>query len=450
MSIGFDFGTANCSVSHMVNGAVQAIPLNGKSQYIPSTICAPTRESVTEYLFRHMNITPTDKVGEQLLSHAINANRIEGISLSAEDVRFGEDALEAYLDDPEYTYYIKSPKSFLGTTGLREGQLVFFEDLVCAMMANVKRNVESALDQAVSQAVIGRPINFHRLGGEASNHQAEKILKRAASRAGFSEVVFQFEPVAAGLDYEATLSAEQNVLVVDVGGGTTDCSLIRMGPAYFNNVERSETLLAHSGKMVGGNDIDIAIAFQRFMPEFGKGSNKLSGNQIPTSIYWDAIAINDVQAQKEFYSQENLRFLQELSREAVAPEKLERLIHVHKKTLGHSIVREAEKAKIVLSTKPYYAAEIDLLPEQLKIELRQDEIEEAITSPLRNIKSLVAEAVNLAGITPDVVYITGGSAHSPVIRAAIQSVLPDTPFVSGDYFGSVSAGLARWAQMCFD
>ena len=396
MSIGFDFGTANCSVSHMVNGAVQAIPLNGKSQYIPSTICAPTRESVTEYLFRHMNITPTDKVGEQLLSHAINANRIEGISLEAEDVRFGEDALEAYLDDPEYTYYIKSPKSFLGTTGLREGQLVFFEDLVCAMMANVKRNVESALDQAVSQAVIGRPINFHRLGGEASNQQAEKILNRAARRAGFTDIEFQFEPVAAGLDYEATLSAE--------------------------------TLLAHSGKMVGGNDIDIAIAFQRFMPEFGKGGNKLSGNQIPTSIYWDAIAINDVQAQKEFYSQENLRFLRELSREAVAPEKLERLIHVHKKTLGHSIVREAEKAKIVLSTKPYYAAEIDLLPEQLKIELRQDEIEEAITSPLRNIKSLVAEAVNLAGITPDVVYITGGSAHSPVIRAAIQSVLPDTPF----------------------
>lgn len=449
MTIGFDFGTANCSVSHMINGKVESIPLNGDNRYIPSTICAPTRESVSEYLFRFMNISPATDVGEQLLSNAISANRTEGIHLERADLSFGEHALAAYLEDPEYTYYIKSPKSFLGTMGLREAQLVFFEDIVCAMMSNVKSCVEAFLERPITEAVIGRPINFHRLGGEASNQQAENILHRAATRAGFNAIEFQFEPVAAGLDYETTLTEEKNVLVVDIGGGTTDCSLIKMGPQHLHRLEREETLLAHSGKMVGGNDIDIAIAFQRFMPEFGKGTNKRSGNQVPTSIFWDSIAINDVQAQREFYSKKNLRFLHELRREAVNPEKLDRLIAVHRKTLGHSIVREAETSKISLSSRKAHTATIDLLSEQLQVELLQDEIEEAIVSPLRNIKALVKEAVDQAGIEPDVVYVTGGSAHSPVIRAAIQSVLPNTPFVSGDYFGSVSAGLARWANLCF-
>jgi len=434
----------------MINGTVESIPLHGDNRYIPSTICAPTRESVSEYLFHFMNISPATDVGEQLLSNAISANRTEGIHLEREDLSFGEDALAAYLEDPEYTYYIKSPKSFLGTMGLREAQLVFFEDIVCAMMSNVKSCVEAFLERPITEAVIGRPINFHRLGGEASNQQAENILQRAAARAGFKAIEFQFEPVAAGLDYESTLTEEKNVLVVDIGGGTTDCSLIKMGPQYLNRLEREETLLAYSGKMVGGNDIDIAIAFKRFMPEFGKGTNKRSGNQVPTSIFWDPIAINDVQAQREFYSQKNLRFLDELRREAVNPEKLDRLISVHRKTLGHSIVREAETSKIRLSSRVSHTATIDLLSEKLQVELQQDEIEEAIASPLRNIKALVKEAVDQAGIEPDVVYVTGGSAHSPIIRAAIQSVLPNTPFVSGDYFGSVSAGLARWASLCFE
>ncbi|KAF0673777.1 hypothetical protein L247_08355, partial [Salmonella enterica subsp. enterica serovar Worthington str. BCH-7253] len=100
------------------------------------------------------------------------------------------------------------------------------------------------------------------LGGDDANRQAQGILERAAKRAGFQEVVFQYEPVAAGLDYEATLREEKRVLVVDIGGGTTDCSMLLMGPQWRQRADRENSLLGHSGCRVGGNDLDIALAFK--------------------------------------------------------------------------------------------------------------------------------------------------------------------------------------------
>ncbi len=145
----------------------------------------------------------------------------------------------------------------------------FFEDLVCAMMDNIKTQAECQTQQSINDAVIGRPINFQGRGGETANRQAEGILLNAAKRAGFKAVEFQFEPVAAGLDYEATLSEDQIVLVVDIGGGTTDCSLIEMGPSWRGNSDRSASLLAHKGQRIGGNDLDIALAFKQMMFPFG-------------------------------------------------------------------------------------------------------------------------------------------------------------------------------------
>ncbi|MCK8322740.1 molecular chaperone, partial [Erwinia amylovora] len=84
----------------------------------------------------------------------------------------------------------------------------------CAMMLHIRQTAENTLNDSVTQAVIGRPVTFQGLGGDEANRQAEGILARAASRAGFQAVVFQFEPVAAGLDFEATLKKETRVLVV--------------------------------------------------------------------------------------------------------------------------------------------------------------------------------------------------------------------------------------------
>lgn len=328
MFIGFDYGTANCSVAKMESGEPVMLNLEGSSPIIPSTLAAPTRESVSEHLFRHRDIKPLDQVGEQVLRRAINLNREESIDLESDDIAFGQAALNLYLEDPRDIYYVKSPKSFLGASGLRDVQLAFFEDLVCAMMDNIKSQAENDAKQSITDAVIGRPINFHGRGGETANIQAERILLRAAKRSGFQNVEFQFEPVAAGLEYEATLSEDKTILVVDIGGGTTDCSLIQMGPSWRGKADRTGSLLAHSGQRVGGNDLDIALAFKQLMFPFGMESKMESGIVMPTTQFWNPIAINNVEAQSDFYSRENLSALKLLQKQAQEPEKLARLLEV--------------------------------------------------------------------------------------------------------------------------
>ncbi|CAM4249539.1 molecular chaperone [Vibrio neonatus] len=449
MAIGFDYGTANCSVAHIIDNQAVHIPLDNNQKYISSTLCAPTSESISEYLFRRKNIRPITEHGEAILKRAIRSNQEEGIDVMEEDILFGQAALDLYLQEPKDVYYIKSPKSFLGARGLKEVQLAFFEDLVCAMMENIKSQAETSLERSITDTVIGRPVNFLGRGGEKSNQQAQDILLRAATRAGFKNIEFQFEPVAAGLDYESTLTENKNVLVVDIGGGTTDCSMIQMGPDWLGKSDRTQTLLGHTGQLVGGNDLDIHIAYKQFMTELGKGGRKLSGLELPISQFWHSILINNVQAQREFYAKENLPVLKQLQREAVDPAKLARMIEVHQGALGYSIVSEAEKTKIALSETDNYSAQIKLLSEIIEVPVLQREMEEAIKVPQEKITKLVLEAVNQSQITPDVVFMTGGSARSTTLQNAVKSVLPNIPIVSGNYFGSVTAGLARWADVCF-
>ncbi|CAM3923949.1 molecular chaperone [Xenorhabdus thuongxuanensis] len=449
MFIGFDYGTSNCAVAEMIGDTSQLIAIENGSFYMPSALAAPTREAVSEYLFRHWNIKPGNKTGEQLLRSALTANREEGIELLPGDLVFGQKALARYLEDPQDVYYVKSPKSFLGAMGLRDTQISFFEDLVCAMMANIKQQVETNKQQAVEDVVIGRPINFHGRGGDKSNQQAEEILLNAAKRAGFRNIEFQFEPVAAGLEYEATLAEDKTVLVVDIGGGTTDCSVIQMGPSWRNLSERNDSLLAHTGQRIGGNDLDINLTFKQLMHPFGLGSKVTSGIDMPLTQFWNPIAINDIQAQKEFYSRQNLTALKSLHRDAQEPEKLARLLKVYQETLGYSLVRSAEEAKIALSEQAECRVKLNLLSEIIEVDIQRDQMITAIDSTKEKMAKLVSEAVAQSGTQPDVIFMTGGSASSPILRQAVEQKLPRIPLVGGNYFGSVTTGLARWAKICF-
>ncbi len=449
MYIGFDYGTANCSVAKIEHGEPKLLKLEGDSVYIPSTLTAPTREAVSEYLIKYRGIKPFDQVGEQLLRRAVNLNREEGVEFVAEEVAFGQAALDHYLKDPSENYYVKSPKSFLGASGLRDVQVSFFEDLVCAMMDNIKRNAEADAGEIITDTVIGRPVNFHGRDSEAANKQAEHILHQAAKRAGFKNIEFQFEPVAAGLEYEATLKEDKTVLVVDIGGGTTDCSLIEMGPTWRGKSDRTHSLLAHTGQRVGGNDLDILLAFKQLMTPFGLGSKTTANIVMPTIQFWNPIAINSVDAQADFYGRKNLATLNQLKKEAQEPEKLARLLEVFHETLGYRIVRQAEEAKIALSDHAHYRVAMQMLSETLEVDIRFEDMIEAIESPKQKMVELVKDAVIQGNTNPDAIFMTGGSARSPILRGAVQQTLPNIEVVSGNYFGSVTAGLARWADVCF-
>ncbi|WJV60870.1 molecular chaperone [Pectobacteriaceae bacterium C52] len=448
MFVGFDYGTANCSVAVMNQGTPRLLPLENGSPYMPSMLCAPMREAVSEWLWRHHQV-PADGENAQLLQRAINLNREEDIHVHSGSVQFGQASLSHYMDNPQEVWFVKSPKSFLGAIGLKAQQVALFEDLVCAMMLHIRLQAELQLGDNIHRAVIGRPINFQGIGGEESNQQAQGILARAAQRAGFQDVVFQFEPVAAGLDFEATLHEEKRVLVVDIGGGTTDCSMLLMGPNWHQKHERQQSLLGHSGCRVGGNDLDIMLAFKQLCPLLGMNGSTEKGTALPILPWWNAVAINDVPAQSEFYSAACGKLLRDLIRDAREPEQVKRLLTVWQQKLSYRLVRVAEEHKIALSASETTLADLPFIAPDLTTRISTSQLKEAIVQPLEHIKQQIALVQKDGQTRPDVIYLTGGSARSPLLRDAVQQCLPGIPIASGDDFGSVTAGLARWAEIVF-
>lgn len=449
MFIGFDYGTANCSIAVMQDGAPRMLTMENGSTLLPSMLSAPTREAVSEWLYRHHQVPATGDEAQALLRRAMNFNREEDIDVLSNSVQFGLASLKQYITDPEEVYFVKSPKSFLGASGLKPQQVAVFEDLVCSMMLHIRQQAQSQLTENLDQAVIGRPINFQGLGGDEANAQAVGILERAAKRAGFRDVVFQYEPVAAGLDFEATLSEEKRVLVVDIGGGTTDCSVLLMGPQWRTRHDREQSLLGHSGCRVGGNDLDIALAFKSLMPLLGMGGDTEKGIALPILPWWNAVAINDVPAQTDFYSTANGRLLRDLARDARDAEKVSLLYKVWQQRLSYRLVRSAEESKIALSEATQIDTSLPFISDELATAISQDGLEAALNQPLTRILEQVQLALENSSEKPDVIYLTGGSARSPLIKKALAQQLPGIPIAGGDDFGSVTAGLARWAQVVF-
>ncbi|MBL4910620.1 MAG: molecular chaperone [Alteromonadaceae bacterium] len=450
--IGFDYGTSNCAVAIMANNSPQILALGEHGRYIPSTLYSPSRDVIVNWLQQHLptNNQVAFKQQRQLQlqkgTAALRELRLDGIN---SELSFGQQALNNYLEDPEEGYYIKSPKSFLGASNLMPQQIALFEDIVAAMMLNIKKLTEQNLQHDITKTVIGRPINFQGLKGDESNRQALAILTSAAKKIGFKEIEFQYEPVAAGLEFEQCLQQETKVLVVDIGGGTTDCSMLLMSPHYKTQLDRQAHLLAYSGQRVGGNDFDIQLALKGIMPSLGMNGFLKTGKPIPTNSYWQAVAINNINEQTEFYSAANARYLKELVNDAKNEHELQRLLKVQQEKLSYQLVNNAEQAKIALTEQFEQSIDLSYLESELSTQVDQNTLLNASSRELNAIAALMQSCVQQANCQPDVVFVTGGTAKSPVIAKFLQAQFPQTKLVVGDHFGSVTAGLARYAQLMF-
>lgn len=452
MIIGFDYGTSNCAVGVMREGQPQIVPLGTHGKFVPSTLYSPSRDIIPHWLMQQLPSEHQPSFKQQramALNKAQPALRELTLDGIPTNLSFGKDALEQYLDEPDEGYYIKSPKSFLGASGLQPVQLALFEDIVAAMMSNIKTLAEQSLGEQITQTVIGRPINFQGLKGEESNKQAIDVLTNAAKRVGFKDVAFQYEPVAAGFEYEASLSKETRVLVVDIGGGTTDCSMLLMGPKLSEKTTREQDLLAHSGVRIGGNDFDIQLALKGIMPHLGLGTALKSGKTMPITCFSQAVAINNVQDQTEFYSASNRRLLETLLRDAQQPEVFSRLITAHDHKLSYCLVNAAEQAKISLTDVEQQQILLDAVDAGLAAPVSRALMLAASDNQLNRIGQLMDEAVAQSGVEPEVIFVTGGSAKSPMLQQFLTQKMPNAPVVVGDHFGSVTIGLARWANKIF-
>ncbi|CAM3810513.1 MULTISPECIES: molecular chaperone [Pseudoalteromonas] len=454
MFVGFDYGSSNCAMGVMnAQNAVELVPLEQGKHYLPSTLYTHHSALVVDFVAQHLMGTAFEQdfksQRQALLNSMVRIKSDLDLAAGEESLFIGREAISEYVQFPEEGYFVKSPKSFFGATGLKQGQINFFEDIATAMILKIKQRAEASLQYALTQTVIGRPVNFQAVGGEESNQQALGILERAAKRAGFKDVAFLYEPLAAGIDYESDLQQDQKVLVIDIGGGTSDCSFVQMGPSFRNSNERDQDFLAHTGKRIGGNDLDIALSYHALMPLLGLGSKFKSGLPLPNQPFWQACKINDVNLQSQFYSQQHARELLTQLREVEAPELFQRLLDLQQNKQGHQLVQQGEAAKIALSSATEFNCELGFLAPQLNKVLSRDDLALAVDDAIMQIVSLAKQAIKEAGAVPDVIYLTGGSAQSPLIKAALVEHLGNIKMVNGDHFGSVTAGLTKWASMLY-
>lgn len=449
MFAGFDFGTSNSALGIYQDNRVKLMPLYNDETFLPSTLYTFERSFICDYLMRNLSGSAKQVIKEERLAQlqrAAGIRRYESLTTDQTMTFFGKQAIDNYIATPEEGVFIKSPKSFLGATGLSSTQLNFFEDLVSAMMLNIKLIAESKIHQQIDRVVIGRPVNFQGVDSNKSNIQAIDIMTRAAKRCGYKAVEFLYEPLAAGVDFETGLKVDKVVLVVDIGGGTTDCSVVKMGPSYINKEDRTKDFLAHTGQRIGGNDLDIFHAYKSLMPLFGLGSQQKQGIEFPHAPFWSAVSVNNVAEQANFTSAEYLRKLKYLKRDARQPELIERLIFLRNFKLNHRLIRTAELSKIALSDCQESTLTLDYIEAELKQQVDRVIFEEAVERPLMQIQKLIQEVVKLAQVKPELVYITGGTAKSPTIRKLIREVIPNVDILDGDYYGSVANGLTKWAR----
>ena len=266
---------------------------------------------------------------------------------------FGRAAIASYVDGHEGRL-MRSIKSILGSdlmdeaTELPNGLQVRFIDVVVAYLRELKQQAEAHWKAPIGRVVIGRPVFFVDDDPER-DARAQETLLRAARAAGIPEVQFQYEPIAAALDYESRLipsDGERLVLVADIGGGTSDFSVVRASAAAHGDADRRADVLANHGVHLAGTDFDRAINLATIMPVLGYGGDGPGGMPVPSKIYFDLATWHLINTTYTPSRVAELRLMRRMYDDQRAHQRLMRVLEQHR---GHELAARAEAAKIEVS-----------------------------------------------------------------------------------------------------
>ncbi len=478
MFCGLDFGTSNSSIGTIQNNEPTLISIDGDNKYLPSIVYAKKNdikvEAVDENEVRRLadkdsrNKDNKNLTREQLETQIRNslkkylreeaeeeyANQgIKDLTSSSKFI-FGENAIKNQALYPNDGICTKSPKTFLGSK-ISRYLLDSMGLIVENILAHIKNTAQITTNLDFDSIVLGRPVNYGVIANESSNKQAIDIMICAAKNAGFKNIEFEYEPVAAAIDFERILPSESNVLVVDIGGGTTDVTMMRLSPKFCKIIDRTQHILASSGIRVGGNDFDIAFAFYKIMhylgkESLGKKSNIINRNPpISNTLYYDAVQINDIHSMSRFKSSGELILSAYEKSSGEIKNKIGRLFTLHNKNYVYRLNHSSEMAKILLSEKDSINLPLKYLEDDLVIQLDKSDLIDAISSKTKPIRDLINDVVFSSGIKPDYIYVTGGSSKSPILMNLLFDEKEIKKVIPGDDFGSVTKGLTLVAKNRF-
>lgn len=407
ISCGIDFGTSNSSIALANDQTIQLIPVENNHLTTPSAL----------FFTRKGNIA-----------------------------HIGRDAVNHFLGR-QPGRFMRSLKRVLGTPVMKQGtmvngQLMRFDEIICTFLENLKLKADQAAQTDVEYVVMGRPVHFVDNNHEA-DQQAEAELRKIAHRLGFKHITFQFEPIAAAFAHETNVKGEQLALVTDLGGGTSDFTVIRLSDAFIHKADRSSDILANTGIRIGGNDFDKDLSLAAMMPEIGYRSTYGSKNlEVPLRHYHD---LSDWSKVNFLYTVKVISQLRPILFESHEKTKYGRLLKVLEQETGHTMLAATEDTKIGLTRNEAYKAALDFIEEGLSVSVSQQQFNDAIQSNLNKIITSAQECLVQAQIRSediDLVILTGGSTEIPGIQRAFRRLFPDARLADENKLSSVGLGLA--------
>lgn len=411
---GIDFGTSNSTVAVFDNGKPRLVALEGEHVTMPSAVFFNFEDDRTY---------------------------------------FGRRAIEDYTANSEGRL-LRALKSVLGTSLIRDktrikARSMAFTDIIGGFIAYLKERLEEEAGRDIEKIVLGRPVHFVD-EDEKADAQAQAELEKAARGRGFKHISFQFEPIAAALDYEQSVRKEELALIVDIGGGTSDFSIVRVSPERAKAVDRKDDILANAGVHVGGTDFDRLLSIAAVMPELGFGTPTKDGKRnLPVGYFFDLATWQRINL---LYTSKAMSDLRQIRYEAARPDLVERMIDIVRHRQGHALAAKVERAKIALTDFSETRIDLDMLDDKFSLPVTAADLARAITGAVQRITDTVTQTLEDAGVGAeriDTLFLTGGSTAIPQVREGILAMFPKASVVQGDMFGSVGLGLAIDAQRKF-
>lgn len=362
----------------------------------------------------------------------------------------GPAGVDHYLQSDEKGRLMQSLKSFLTSRSLQStevlGRRFKLEDLIGRIVADIRKGYEEQFGPLPDRLIVGRPVRFVGSESESDDEYAQSRLRSALEQAGFRGVEFEYEPIGAAYHYESTLNHDELVLIGDFGGGTTDFSLLRVGPSARN---KPREIIGTEGLGIAGDSFDAKIIRHLVSPALGAGSMLQSGDKLLPVPNWVYFKLERWHHLSFLKSGETLNMLQGVAAQAVKGDAIRALIYLVKHDLGYHLHRAVQRVKVTLSHAYQTHFSFSDGDAQLQAEVTRGEFEDWIAEELQEITERLDALLGKTGTAAsaiDRVFLTGGSSFVPSVRQIFERRFGREKIRAGDEFTSVARGLALKAQ----
>ena len=360
----------------------------------------------------------------------------------------GPEAIEHYIHSDHNGRLIQSIKSYLSDRSLRTtslfGRNYRFEELVGYLLRSLKTEVSPVLDDP-GKVVVGRPVRFVGSKNADDDEFALTRLREALALAGIQEVEFELEPVAAAYSYEARLPKNELLLVGDFGGGTTDFTLIQIGPAAKKLSSSKQRIIASGGLGLAGDAFDAKLVRHVVSPLLGHGSQLRLVGKTAMMPNWPYMKLEHWHHLSFLKSKENMEALRSLRAQALAPEKIDSLIMLVSDDLGFQLHSAVQKTKYELSSSEESRFVFRVPGIHITERVKRSDFERWISDELHAIAHCLDEVLKRASLKAsaiDRVFLTGGTSFVPAVRSIFEHRFGHDRIAGGSEFTSVAQGLA--------